>query len=122
MIPALGLIISTLQVQSAPNEAPWQWTDRELSIIQSISPSLPPYIPPNQASNRHADSESAARLGAMLFFDPRLSANGKVSCSTCHDPAYGWSDAKPKSLGVGGGTPRHSPSIINASYQRWHTW
>ena len=31
-------------------------------------------------------------LGKMLFFDPRLSGNGIMSCATCHNPALGWSD------------------------------
>lgn len=56
-------------------------------------------------------------LGRKLFFDPRLSRDGTVSCSTCHDPRKGWADGLPLAVGIGGqvGT-RNSPTIINASY------
>jgi cytochrome c peroxidase len=42
-----------------------------------------------------------ADLGQRLFFDPALSASGRLSCSSCHDPAhaYGPPDARPVELG-----------------------
>ncbi|MDQ3012593.1 MAG: cytochrome-c peroxidase, partial [Acidobacteriota bacterium] len=53
-------------------------------------------------------------LGRKLFFDVRLSANGKVSCATCHDPKLGFADDKSLAEGVGGkiGT-RNSPTLLN---------
>lgn len=62
-------------------------------------------------------------LGHKLFFDPRLSADGTVSCSTCHDPRKGWADGLPLAVGINGqvGT-RHSPTIIGASYQPLMFW
>lgn len=62
-------------------------------------------------------------LGRALFFDPRLSQNGTVSCSTCHNPQFGWSDGQPQAVGILGqvGT-RNSPTIINASYSPHQFW
>lgn len=37
----------------------------------------------------------------MLFFDPRLSGNGAISCATCHNPAFAWSDCLPVARGEG---------------------
>jgi cytochrome c peroxidase len=56
-------------------------------------------------------------LGRALFFDPILSANGTVSCATCHDPKLGWSDGRRVAVGIFNqvGT-RNSPTIINAGY------
>jgi cytochrome c peroxidase len=56
-------------------------------------------------------------LGRKLFFDPRLSEDGTVSCATCHDPAKGWSDGQPLAIGIRGqvGT-RHTPTIIGSSF------
>ena len=52
-------------------------------------------------------------LGKRLFFDTRLSADQKVSCSSCHNPAHGFSDARALSVGVFGRHPtRHTPTII----------
>jgi len=39
-------------------------------------------------------SEAKARLGQKLFFDPRLSGGGTLSCAGCHDPSKGWSDGR----------------------------
>src|SRR5215208_6900703 len=38
-------------------------------------------------------------LGRALFFDPRLSGNGTLSCATCHNPALGWSDGLKTGVG-----------------------
>lgn len=42
------------------------------------------------------------KLGRLLFFDPILSATQDVACATCHHPRFGWADARPTPLGVGG--------------------
>src|SRR5215472_9895961 len=39
-------------------------------------------------------------LGEKLFFDGRLSADGTVACATCHEPARGFTDGRPVSLGI----------------------
>jgi cytochrome c peroxidase len=55
-----------------------------------------------------------ARLGRWLFYDKRLSADGTVSCATCHRPEYAFSEPSPVSTGVGGRRGRRkAPSIIN---------
>ena len=41
-------------------------------------------------------------LGAVLFADPRLSANGQVSCATCHRPEHAFSDGRPLAVGADG--------------------
>ena len=38
-------------------------------------------------------------LGQKLFFEPRLSGDGTVSCATCHDPARAFTDGRPLSVG-----------------------
>jgi cytochrome c peroxidase len=57
------------------------------------------------------------RLGRWLFFDPRLSADGTVSCASCHEPRTGFSENDPVSTGVGGkkGT-RKAPPVLNAAF------
>ena len=44
----------------------------------------------------------AVELGRRLFYDPRLSANGKVSCSTCHIQRLAFTDGRTTSVGVSG--------------------
>jgi cytochrome c peroxidase len=64
-----------------------------------------------------------AELGRLLYFDPRLSADGSVSCSTCHAPNYAFTDASPVSSGIGHqkGT-RNAPTIINGAYSTVQFW
>jgi len=64
---------------------------------------------PRSPTNAYADDASAAALGRLLFFDEKMSADGTIACASCHDPAQGFSDPRPVSLGVDGraGT-RHS--------------
>lgn len=62
-------------------------------------------------------------LGRQLYFDPRLSVDGTVSCATCHNPDKGWTDNLPVSFGfqgkVGG---RSAPTVINTVYGQLMFW
>ena len=56
-------------------------------------------------------------LGRKLFFDKRLSVDNSISCASCHNPAWAFTDRKIVSEGVmGRKTQRNSPSILNAGY------
>jgi len=62
-------------------------------------------------------------LGQKLFFERRLSADGTVSCSTCHDPALAFTDKKPASIGIKGRVgQRNAPTILNALYNKTQFW
>jgi cytochrome c peroxidase len=62
-------------------------------------------------------------LGMKLFFDGRLSADGTVACSTCHDPARAFTDGRPTSIGVQGRAgQRNAPTILNALYNKTQFW
>lgn len=89
-----------------------------LKQLRSMSP-LPP--PPPSPTNRMADSPAAARLGQALFFDERFSANGSVSCATCHSPETGLTDGRQLAVGISEGS-RHTPTLWNVAYHRWVTW
>ena len=41
-------------------------------------------------------------LGAVLFADPRLSANGKIACASCHQPEHAFSDGRALAVGADG--------------------
>src|ERR1700686_3534441 len=62
-------------------------------------------------------------LGQKLFFDRRLSVDGTVSCSACHDPAFAFTDRKPTSAGVQGRVgQRNAPTVLNALYNKTQFW
>jgi cytochrome c peroxidase len=62
-------------------------------------------------------------LGRRLFHEPHLSADGKVSCSGCHDLAKGGMDSKPHSLGTGGKEGVvNAPTVYNAALNFVQFW
>jgi cytochrome c peroxidase len=78
---------------------------------------------------RRADSLSnplnppKVTLGKMLFFDPRLSRSGVISCNTCHALSTGGVDNLPTSVGHGwqiGG--RNAPTVFNAAILETQFW
>jgi cytochrome c peroxidase len=67
-------------------------------------------------------SEKVA-LGRELFFDPILSRDRTISCTSCHDPELGFTGTKPIAEGIGGrkGT-RRAPRLINRGYGKTFFW
>jgi cytochrome c peroxidase len=78
---------------------------------------LPP-PPVTQESNR-----IVVELGRQLFFDRRLSADGKVSCGTCHIPRFAFTDSRARSVGnhLQTGT-RNAPSLLNVVFLSSFFW
>ncbi len=68
-------------------------------------------------------TDAKVELGRMLYFDKRLSADNTVSCASCHDPKFGWSNNDATAVGVGGQRGgRSAPTIINSAYQKFQFW
>jgi len=62
-------------------------------------------------------------LGQKLFFQRQLSADGTVSCSTCHDPKLAFTDRKATSVGIQGRVgQRNAPTVLNAMYNKTQFW
>ena len=82
--------------------------------IESDKPShFPePYIPENNQL-----TEARIKLGKKLFFDPILSRDSSISCSTCHNPRFAFTDRKEKALGINGSiVNRNTPTLTNVAY------
>ncbi|MFZ1389138.1 MAG: cytochrome c peroxidase [Thiolinea sp.] len=95
------------------------WTPPEWSLIQSLAlDNLPKAADP---SNRYAEQPQAIQLGSELFFDKRLSANGQVSCASCHQPEKFFSDGLQTAKGLDLGA-RNTPSILGAAWNQWFFW
>ncbi|MDY7218414.1 cytochrome-c peroxidase [Denitrificimonas sp. JX-1] len=62
-------------------------------------------------------------LGKQLFFDPRLSKSGFISCNSCHNLSMGGSDNLPTSIGHNWQEgPINSPTVLNSSYNIAQFW
>lgn len=68
-------------------------------------------------------SKEKEELGKMLFFDPRLSKSGQISCANCHDPELAWADGRRVSFGHDRqqGT-RNTPTILNIAFAKEFFW
>ncbi len=80
-----------------------------------------PKTPPHPADNQ--PTKERVELGKMLFFDPRLSRDGNMSCASCHNPSLGWADGLPTGRGFQGKLlDRASPTIVNVAYNSRQMW
>ncbi len=80
-----------------------------------------PATPPIPADNPMTPAK--IELGKQLFFDPRFSATGTVSCNTCHNLMLGGDDNRPTSMGVHGLTgPRNAPTVWNSAFHPSQFW
>jgi cytochrome c peroxidase len=97
-----------------------RWSDAEVRTLGSLwIGELEPLGP--DPTNRYADDPRAVALGHRLFFDPRLSSNGQVSCATCHLPGKEFQDGTPLATGVGT-TDRRTMPIAGTAYSPWQFW
>jgi len=80
-----------------------------------------PGPPPVDETNHLCDDLRAATLGHLLFFDPKLSANGAISCATCHQPERAFTDGLKLNMGLTQGV-RNTLSILDAAHQTWFNW
>ena len=101
----LGLLVTIASVAASGRGG---WTSAQLEELRSMSLTELEPLPPDP-TNRAADDPRAAELGRRLFFDTRLSSNGQVACSTCHQPDRGFQDGKALATGVGTTARRAMP-------------
>lgn len=96
--------------------------DDEVARILSHGPwPPPPGTPPPDPSNRVSGNPQAAGFGRILFFDARLSANGAVSCASCHLPGRGFTDGRARAQGLGR-HDRNTQGLLDVGWQRWFGW
>jgi cytochrome c peroxidase len=100
-----------------PAQWPKAWVDAGVD-----APELQP-LPPVAYPAKNPWSESKARLGRLLFFDPRLSASGQIACASCHDPQFGWADGRRLATGFARSEGvMNTPSIVNAGHEAALFW
>ena len=103
----------------APAAAALDFSAEEKRRILRHGP-WPPASRPDP-SNRVSGKPTAIAFGRALFFDPRLSFSGAVSCETCHPPDRAWTDGRPRSRGHRS-VDRNAPSLFNLRFNRWFGW
>jgi cytochrome c peroxidase len=76
------------------------------------------YVPRNNPM-----TPAKVELGRKLFFDSLLSADGRISCASCHDPKIAFTDGKAVAEGIAGRRgQRNSPTLLNAMFNTGQFW
>lgn len=77
-----------------------------------------PYVPPDSPM-----TAAKVELGRYLFYDARMSVNGKASCATCHKQELAFTDGRATGLGATGEShTRGAMSLVNVAYSGSLTW
>lgn len=118
--------------EAAPAEKPAGESGKEMTaaeqvdiIAEVLTSELATGLDPEMAHVPEDNPVTKAKveLGRLLYFDPRTSRDGTISCASCHSPELGWSDKGPTSTGMGGqkGTRRAPPSFnrLFSTHQFW---
>ncbi len=80
-------------------------------------------LPPVPVPPDNPQTDAKVRLGAQLYFDPRLSADNTISCATCHKPDAAWANHDPTDTGIKGQVGgRNSGTILDSAYMRFQFW
>ena len=113
---AVLVLLATITTVTASGRG--GWTSAQLEELRSMSlAELEPL--PRDPTNRVADDPRAADLGRRLFFDTRLSANGRVACSTCHQADRGFQDGIALANGVGTTAQAHDADRRHGAIARF---
>lgn len=123
MFRYLLLSLLLIPVAAASDKGPGSrhaWNAEERRLIESLwLGNLPE--PPADPGNAVSTDPRAAALGEKLFFDERLSSNGKISCASCHQPQRAFNDNLPRARGVGI-SERKTMTLLGVAYSPWLFW
>jgi cytochrome c peroxidase len=114
--------------QLGPSPANYLWLPADESLIKDepLEVKVPRGLMPIAASVPPSDplTKGKVELGRQLYFDPRVSLDGTISCATCHNPERGWTDSPLKtSVGIDGQVGgRNAPTVLNTVYGRTMFW
>jgi cytochrome c peroxidase len=80
-------------------------------------------LPPVPIPADNPPTAQTIALGRKLFYDPRLSKDNTVSCASCHNPNFAFTDHLPIARGIGRSLGvRNSPTLLNAAYSPIQFW
>ena len=108
--PVVSLAALALGIATSAAAAEFNW---------NLPPGFPkPVVPVGNPMNA-----AKVELGRYLFYDQRMSVNGKESCATCHRQELAFTDGRARAQGATGQLhPRSAMSLVNVAYAPVLTW
>ncbi|MES2590182.1 MAG: cytochrome c peroxidase [Bacteroidota bacterium] len=102
------------------------WACKKETSISEITPyelKIPNHFPQMLIPEDNPISVEGVALGKKLFYDKKLSLDNSISCASCHDQKYAFSDPKRYSEGVNGTLGnRNSMALVNLGWQDFFFW
>lgn len=90
---------------------------------EGVSPLFEPIPEQAPVPEDNPMTEARVELGHKLFFEPKLSRSGTISCNTCHVVGAAGVDHRAVAMGEGARTgPRNSPTVFNAAFLQSQFW
>ena len=119
ILKLFALLLVAFVITGCP-EDPNLTSEKLLKIVYNPIPyelNIPENFPPVPEPEDNPLTIDGVELGRHLFYDPILSKDSLMSCSSCHLQELAFTDGMPRSVGVEGlSTRRGAPSIINTAY------
>jgi cytochrome c peroxidase len=107
---ALGLV-------AAVSAAVFADDDTDKALLERAQQLFKP-LPKDAGTEQYPLTPERVALGRALFFEPRMSTDGVMSCAKCHQPSLYGTDALPRSIGNAGKIiPRNAPTVFNTALQ-----
>ena len=94
----------------------------------SFSPSpyflrIPNHFPVMEIPLENPMTEEGVQLGRLLFYEKRLSGDNTMSCASCHNQTYSFSDTNKYSIGIDGiAGNRQAMPLINLGWEDFYFW
>ena len=124
---AVVLVLASPTASANPDQGPQAVPPPGLTIkvLDSMTrlPGGLAALPKPPIPRENPQTHAKVDLGRTLFFDRRLSRDGSISCSTCHDPGKAYSDGLSLPVGIGHAVlRRRSPSLLDSAYNSSQFW
>ncbi|MFM7802381.1 MAG: cytochrome-c peroxidase, partial [Limnohabitans sp.] len=113
MLASTVVCITVLAALSMPLSA---LSDNDDQVLMNKANALFKPLPTTDALENSEFTPRRVALGKALFYETRVSSDGRLGCVTCHNPAYHGADALALSVGIHGKVlPRNAPTVFNTS-------
>jgi cytochrome c peroxidase len=112
-----GIVTVAVGIVAAVSASVVADDDTDRALLERAQQLFQP-LPKDAGTEQYPLTPERVALGRALFFEPRVSTDGVMSCAKCHQPSLYGTDALPRSIGNSGKIiPRNAPTVFNTALQ-----
>ena len=114
----LSVILLLVGCDRADEQLPTPYDNPEVSL--NIPVGFPEF---NSSVKNNKPTKYGVKLGERLFNEKKFSGNNTISCKSCHNQAYAFTDKKAKAVGIFNRVGlRNTPAIQNMAFMKFYNW